>query len=192
MQGSLLGAFIAGIFMANFMGREAVSNAGILNDYFVEKFQYTEVNGQNLFFYIMGERVPLLLLLLLLTLTSLGLVGGLFMLGWQGFSVGFMLSTAIAKYGLKGILLVLGGLFPQYLFYFPVYILYCYLADYLRRRIGIPVPTKSHKSWLTKKLFTISVLLTGVVILYFAHFVALSFLILAIELREKPIITRSA
>lgn len=136
MQGSLLGAFVAGIFMANFMGREAVSNAGILNDYFIEKFQYTEVNGQNLFFYIMGERVPLLLLLLFLTLTSLGMVGGLFMLGWQGFSVGFMLSTAIAKYGLKGILLVLGGMFPQYLFYFPTYILYCYLADYLRRRLG--------------------------------------------------------
>ncbi len=135
MQGSLLGAFVSGIFMANFMGREAVSNAGILNDYFVEKFQYTEVNGQNLFFYIMGERMPMLLLLLLLTLTTLGMAGGLFMLGWQGFSVGFMLSTAIAKYGMKGILLVLGGLFPQYLFYMPVYVLYCYLAGYLRRRL---------------------------------------------------------
>lgn len=135
MQGSLLGAFVAGIFMANLMGREAVSNAGVLNDYFVEKFQYTEINGQNLFFYIIGERVPLLLLLLLLTLTTLGMAGGLLMLDWQGFSVGFMLSTAIAKYGIKGILLVLGGLFPQYIFYFPVYILYCHLAAYLRQRL---------------------------------------------------------
>lgn len=135
MQGSLLGAFVAGIFFANLMGREAVSNAGVLNDYFVEKFQYTEINGQNLFFYIIGERVPLLLLLLLLTITSLGIAGGILMLDWQGFSVGFMLSTAIAKYGVKGILLVLGSLFPQYVFYFPVYILYCYLAVYLRQRI---------------------------------------------------------
>lgn len=135
MQGSLLGAFLAGIFLANIMGREAVSNAGILNDYFVEKFQYTEINGQNLFFYIIGERLPLLLLLLILTLTSLSMVGGILMLGWQSFSVGFMLSTAIAKYGMKGILLVLGGLFPQQLFYFTVYILYCYLAMYLRQRL---------------------------------------------------------
>lgn len=57
------------------------------------------------------------------------------MLDWQGFSVGFMLSTAIAKYGMKGIFLVLGSLFPQYLFYFPVYILCCYLASYLRQRM---------------------------------------------------------
>lgn len=136
MQGSLLGAFVAGIFLANLMGREAVSNAGILNDYFVEKFQYTEINGQKLFFYILGERMPLLLLLLFLTLTTLGMIGGILMLGWQGFSVGFMLSAAIAKYGVKGILLVLGGLFPQYLFYFAVYILYCYFAAYLRQRLN--------------------------------------------------------
>lgn len=136
IQGSLLGAFAAGILLANMMGREAVSNAGILNDYFVEKFQYTEVSGENLFFYVIGERVPLVLLLLMLTLTTLGMVGGILMLSWQGFSVGFMLSTAIAKYGVKGILLVLGGLFPQYLFYLPVYILYCYLTNYLRLRLS--------------------------------------------------------
>lgn len=134
IQGSLLGAFAVGILLANMMGREAVSNAGILNDYFVEKFQYTEVSGENLFFYIIGERAPLVLLLLMLTLTTFGMVGGILMLSWQGFSVGFMLSTAIAKYGVKGILLVLGGLFPQYLFYLPVYILYCYLTNYLRLR----------------------------------------------------------
>lgn len=136
MEGSLLGAFVAGIFLANLMGREAVSNAGILNDYFVEKFQYTEINGQNLFFYVVGERIPLLLLLLSLTLTSLGMAGGILMLSWQGFSVGFMLSAAIAKYGVKGILLVLGGVFPQYLFYFPVYVLYCYLTVHLRQRLN--------------------------------------------------------
>ena len=135
MKGGLLGAFVAGIFMANIMGREAVSNAGILNDYFVEKFQYTEINGDNLFFYIFGERVPLLLLLLLLAFTAFGIIGGILMIGWQGFSIGFMLSSAIAKYGMKGILLVLGGLFPQYLFYLPVYLLYCYLTVYLRQRL---------------------------------------------------------
>ncbi|MCI9082303.1 MAG: hypothetical protein HFI70_08365 [Lachnospiraceae bacterium] len=135
MQGAFLGAFAAGIVMANLMGREAVSNAGILNDYFVEKFQYTDINGENLLFYILGERVPLLLMLCLLAFTSLGVIAGNLLLGWQGFSIGFMLSAAVAKYGIKGILLVLGGLFPQYLFYVPVYILYCWLTIYLRRRL---------------------------------------------------------
>lgn len=135
MQGIFLGSFAAGIVMANLMGREAVSNAGILNDYFVEKFQYTDINGENLLLYILGERVPLLLMLCFLAFTSLGVIAGNLLLGWQGFSVGFMLSAAIAKYGIKGILLVLGGLFPQYLFYAPVYILYCWLTVYLRKRL---------------------------------------------------------
>ncbi len=77
----------------------------------------------------------MLLLLLLLAFTAFGIIGGILMIGWQGFSVGFMLASAIAKYGMKGILLVLGGLFPQYLFYLPVYLLYCYLTVYLRQRM---------------------------------------------------------
>lgn len=168
MQGSLLGAFTAGIFVANLMGREAVSNAGILNDYFVEKFQYTEINGQNLFFYIIGERVPMFLLLLLLTLTSLGIAGGILMLDWQGFSVGFMLSTAIAKYGMKGILLILGSLFPQYVFYFPVYILYCYLAVYLRRRMYKDRAGNGsdrryiYGAWLIAAIGILAVFITGI------------------------------
>lgn len=131
----LLLSFVAGIFAANFMGREAVSHAGVLNDYFIEKFQYTQIKGENLFFYVVGERLPLLLLLFLLIVTSFGIPGGILALGWQGFSVGFMLSTGIAKYGVKGIMLVLGGLFPQYLFYLPVYIFYCCMAVFLHQRL---------------------------------------------------------
>ncbi|MCI8484589.1 MAG: hypothetical protein HFH41_09650 [Lachnospiraceae bacterium] len=134
MKFLLLLSFVAGIFAANFMGREEIVNAGILNDYFVEKFQYTQVNGENLFFYIVGERLPLLFLLLLLMVTSLGIISGMMILAWQGFSVGFMLSTGILKYGAKGILLILGGLFPQYLFYLTVYILYCWITISLRQR----------------------------------------------------------
>lgn len=131
----LLLSFLAGIFTANLMGREEVANAGILNDYFVEKFQYSQVKGDSLFFYIVEERLPMLLLMLLLMFTSLGILSGVLVLGWQGFSIGFMLSAGIAKYSVKGILLVLGGMFPQYLFYFPVYLLYCWIVLFLRQRL---------------------------------------------------------
>ncbi|MEG0962038.1 MAG: stage II sporulation protein M [Lachnospiraceae bacterium] len=127
-------AFIIGIFIANFMGREQVSNIGILNDYFMERFEYTNINGEKLFFYLVEERVPILLLLLLLVFSSLGILLGILMLGWQGFSIGFMLATAVAKYGGKGILLILAGLFPQYLIYLPVYIFYCFLAIFIKKR----------------------------------------------------------
>ena len=135
MKGFLLGAFVAGIFMANLMGREAVSNAGILNDYFIEKFRYTDINAEHLFFYILEERLPPLLLLLFLMFSALGLLSSVLVLGWQGFSVGFMLSTGIAKYGLKGILLVLGGLLPQYVCYLAAYGGYFGFALFLRQRL---------------------------------------------------------
>lgn len=135
-KAAILIAFAAGIFMANLMGREAVSNAGILNEYFIDKFKYTGVNGQNLFLYIFEQRMPLMLLLLILAFSSTGIVFGTLLLGWQGFSIGFMLSTAIAKYGAKGILLISGGLFPQYLFYIPIYFFYCYFTIFLRKRIA--------------------------------------------------------
>ncbi len=135
--------FILGILMANFMGRERTAGAGVLNDYFIEKFKYASVNRENLFFYIMGERMPFAVLLLLLTFSSLGIAVGVLNLGWQGFSIGFMLSAAIAKYGAGGMLLVLGGLFPQYIFYMAVYAGYCGLTMFLRQRLLVCVRTGS-------------------------------------------------
>lgn len=133
--------FMIGILLANFMGREKTAGAGILNDYFIEKYKCTEINKENLFFYIMGERIPFVILLLLLTFSSLGLVIGIVSLGWFGFSVGFMFSAAIAKYGGRGILLVAVGMFPQYILYGMVYLGYCTLSVFLRKSLHRVIPT---------------------------------------------------
>ena len=52
-------------------------------------------------------------------------------------------------------------------------------------------PTISHRSWLIKKLFTISALLTGAVNLYFSHLEEFSLYMFSSELNEKPIMTAS-
>lgn len=136
-------AFIIGIFLANFMGREKTAGAGILNDYFVEKFKYAGINRENLFFYILGERMPIVILLLILSFSSFGIIIGMLNLGWFGFSVGFMLSAAVAKYGMRGILLVTGGMFPQYILYVIVYLGYCSLSVFLGRGLHNVIPTGS-------------------------------------------------
>lgn len=128
-------SFAAGILLANLMGREKTAGIGILNDYFMEQFKYGSINREDLFFYIIGERLPMVLLLLLLAFSSLGIALGAMNLAWQGFSVGFMLSAAAAKYGAGGILLILGGMFPQYIFYIVVYIAVFGLAICLHRRL---------------------------------------------------------
>lgn len=132
----LLAAFVGGILMSNFMGREKTADIGILNNYFMEKFKYAGINGENLFFYIFGERAPFLVLLLLLCFSSLGIAAGMAVLAWQSFSIGFMLSTSVAKYGAKGILLILGGMFPQYMIYLPVYAVCLGFSVFFRKRIS--------------------------------------------------------
>lgn len=134
-------AFIIGILLANFMGREKTAGAGILNDYFVEKFKYAGINRENLFFYIMGERMPMVILLLILSFSSFGIIIGMLNLGWLGFSVGFMLSAAVAKYGMGGILLIAGGMFPQYILYVISYLGYCSLSVFLGRGLHNVIPT---------------------------------------------------
>ena len=49
-----------------------------------------------------------------------------------GFSVGFLSVIAIMNYGIKGVLLLLGFFFPQWLFYVPALILWYYEVRYYK------------------------------------------------------------
>ncbi len=127
----MLLAFVIGVIVANAMGREHIAGAGVLNDYFVEKYKYAGINKESLFCYIIEERMPMVLVLLILSFSSFGGIIGVLNLGWIGFSVGFMLAAAMAKYGGKGMLLVIAGMFPQYIIYILVYVGYCGLAFFM-------------------------------------------------------------
>ena len=83
------------------------------------------------------------LMLVLLSTTYLGLVVCGMAALWYGMSAGVVLVTALIRYGLKGALLVIVGVFPHYLVYVPgtIFIfLWCeriYQLIYLERRIAI-------------------------------------------------------
>ncbi len=159
-------AFMIGILLANFMGREKTAGAGILNDYFIEKFKYAGINRENLFFYIMGERMPIVILLLILSFSSFGIVIGMLNLGWLGFSVGFMFSAAVAKYGMGGILLIAGGMFPQYILYAVSYFGYCSLSVFLGRGLHNVVPTGG-VSREQMRMYSMGILVGGALLLIF-------------------------
>ena len=71
----------------------------------------------------------------LLSLTSFGL---LFLSGavlWQGLLAGMILASAVIRFGLKGLLLILGIFFPHQLLLFPAWFLFldfCY-AGFMSR-----------------------------------------------------------
>ena len=92
--------FGTGILYANFIAKNYVTMTGIFHEYFLN--QYTQVKIINL-----GFR----------RLTAAG------MLLWTGFAAGILSVAAVLRMGLCGMLLCIAGIFPQYIFYVPAYLL---------------------------------------------------------------------
>ena len=118
--------FLAGVICANVLGVVLGRELGAMNEYFINRYLYTEIHGQELFLYLFYKRAPEFLILLIL---SVGIYGTLVVdcyLSYLGFSVGFLSVIAIMNAGISGSVLTVGFFFPQWLFYVPVLLLWRY------------------------------------------------------------------
>lgn len=96
-----------------------LESTGLLDEYTLYHMKYMTVDSGALFCYVLRQRIGSALILGILATTYLGLVvcaGAAF---WYGLSAGAFLAALILRYGLKGILFALVGIFPQYLLYAP-------------------------------------------------------------------------
>lgn len=93
------------------------------------------VDSGVLFAYVLCKRCRNFFVLIIMATTYLGLVfcGGITVK--YGFSIGFFISTAIYRYGVKGLLLGIVGAFPQYLCYVPAILLLIRWCEDLHRSI---------------------------------------------------------
>lgn len=131
---AVLACFVLGIISANFIEKGQFSGFGIWNTYFIEEFKLARIQPADLFYYILEQRLPIMILLLALAGANWGTAAGSIFLGWQSFAGGFMMAAAVISYGLKGVLLVGTALFPQYLLYIPLYVSYLYLGAFWKER----------------------------------------------------------
>ncbi len=129
--------FLAGIFCANQIGSGQLGSFGIWNTYFIEKFKYARIQSADLFYHVLKTRMPLLLFLLLLSMTGWGQTAGTVFLAWQGFAGGFLMTASVMAYGAKGILLILAAMLPQYLLYIPIYLSYLSLASFWKTQVAM-------------------------------------------------------
>ncbi len=109
-----------GILGMNFGKSILLENTGLLDEYTLYSMKYMSVDGKALFYYVLRERLGSVVVLAVLATTYLGLflcVGAAF---WYGMAAGAFLAAAVIRYGLKGILLAVVSVFPQYLVYIPV------------------------------------------------------------------------
>lgn len=140
---------LAGIILMSLGKSILLESTGLLDEYALYQMKYMTVDGKALFYYVLKERLAGLLLLAIMSTTYLGLVvcgGAIF---WYGMCAGMFLATAVIRYGIKGLLLVVVGIFPQYLIYIPAMfwmLLWCqnlYRIIYLDKTFGTKRPDVS-------------------------------------------------
>lgn len=120
----ILLAFLGGIALTNFLGSELLTTYGILNEYFLRQYSYQMVDGNRLFCHVAIERGQAALFLYVLGRAMDGRVFALLVKGLAAAMFGFLSVVAIVNLGARGMLVVLCGLFPQWICYLSALFLY--------------------------------------------------------------------
>ena len=124
-----LGGFILGIIVTNICRNYFLGDMDLLNAASLSRMKYLEINKNAFFVYAIRERMSSTLILCLVATTYIGII----LISMYAVSLGIMsgvfLSIAAIRYGIKGILLVLAGILPQYILLVPACIMlmnWCY------------------------------------------------------------------
>ena len=138
----LLAAFLAGvllgIFIINAGGSSLLGKIGLLDESSLYQMKYMSVENSSFLVYVLKKRLGFVIGIILLASTYLGVAAVYTYAGWLGCSLGMILSVAIMRYGVKGVVLMLVMAFPQYICYVPAWILLLHEGAELCRTIYFP------------------------------------------------------
>ncbi len=155
---------LAGILAINIGKSTFVENTGLFDESVLSGMKYMTVDGSALFYYVLRKRMVLLLTMAVLATTYLGFAVCVGAAGWCGMAAGTFVSALVLRYGLKGLVLAVVGVFPQYLFYVPAVALtlgWCeslYRAIYSRNACADP----ADKVFWMKKLGRLGIIIAVV------------------------------
>lgn len=124
-----------GIVLANLAKSELLSETELLEENALLQARYAVIDSRSLFLCLLGKRLGAAMLLILLSTTFLGLAAVWVYAFRYGFSLGLLMTTLFAGYGVRGLLLLMAGLFPQALIYVPAWMFLLALAERTCRRL---------------------------------------------------------
>lgn len=116
--------FFVGIMWANLLGENSKNRFFMLNEYYIQQLKYMEIENTNLLLFILEKRIPVFILLILLSFTAAGILTQMVLVSYFGVSFGFLCVMAITNFGWKGLIYTAGFLFPHYIFYLIWYLLF--------------------------------------------------------------------
>lgn len=124
-----MAGFMAGILLINFKSNIFVGENGIYNSSSLNRLKYLEIESGAFFRYVTGERLRDYLVLGLLSTTYFGIMASYGATLWQGMMLGMVMTAAVVRFGIKGILLVMTSFFPHQLILLPagaMMVMWCY------------------------------------------------------------------
>lgn len=111
--------FFLGILIMNFGCNRFLEEGELLDVATLSRIRYMEIDGGNFLKYELPKRFQLFLMLLFFSTTCFGIALVYFCIAWQGILTGMIMTAVIIKYGIKGLLLLLAGIFPQHFLFIP-------------------------------------------------------------------------
>jgi uncharacterized membrane protein SpoIIM required for sporulation len=112
---------IVGILVVNVGHDMWILNSTLLGPEMLEKIAASTPEGSTLFWYIMKHRLFTLCMLSLMATTVFGISALCCYICYMGLAAGCLLSVASARYGIKGLILMGAGIFPQGFLLIPGY-----------------------------------------------------------------------
>ena len=124
-----VGSFFLGVFIMNMGNGFWLSQDGIFSAASVNRLKYIEIDSGRFLKYVLKNRMGESIVMILLSTTGIGLISVYACIVWQGLLAGMTITAAVMRYGIKGLLLILGGMFPHQLLLIPAQIMllgWCY------------------------------------------------------------------
>ena len=121
--------FLIGILLMNFGSNIFLKEDEVFSTAAINRLQDLEVDGGNFMRYEMPQRLKMVLMLFLISTTCFGIIAAYAYIAWHGVLAGMLITAAIIKFGIKGILLIMAGIFPQHLLFIPAAVMmlcWCY------------------------------------------------------------------
>ena len=115
-----LAGMLLGIIIVNAGKEILLDKTGLLGEESLYHMKYMTIDTKALFWHVMGTRLKDIAILAVLATTYLGLVVICVKAVWYGTAAGIFLGASVMQYGIKGILLAVTGVLPQYILYVPV------------------------------------------------------------------------
>lgn len=133
----MIGLFI-GILVVNAGHDSWIADSDLLGMEMITRLKNSIPAGEGLFGYVLKHRLFTLCMLALLSTTMVGLPVVCVYICYIGLSAGCLLSVAVIRYGIRGLLFVAAGLLPQAFCLVPAYIGLFIWAVSLNRTLYAP------------------------------------------------------